>query len=343
MQQRDKEILNKYIHGQASVDEQARVERMCIAEDIFGLKEYVKSDWYACVNSEEIIDKDLTSVLDKVYHEIYLKENVKKQLLSRKLYRWYSTAAAFLLVPLFVLGSIYILKLSKANQRISEIVSNVSVVSPLGTRTLFELPDGSEVVLNGGSTLEYRIPFSNNRDVKLMGEAYFDVKHDENHPFMVSTNKINVKVLGTRFNLIATQDNSITEVILEQGKIECLIGQKEIQMKPNERLSLDGDKLLKTEVDAMKYTAWRNGELIFRGDGMQEVANRISRWYNVEVEVIGEELASYVFRATFRDDSLEEVLHLLKLSSPIDYKIKERVKQADGSFSKKKVTIYKKK
>lgn len=341
MLKKEKEILNKYIDNTANVNEQAKAEAM-LREEKKGIKDYMASDWKEYLDSDEDIEKDLSGILDKVHHTIHLNDNEKKITLTRRLYKWYSAAAAIIIIPLMLAGITSVIKLEDANKLLSENTSTVFIESPKGSRISFNLPDGSEVALNGGSSLKYSVPFSNNRDVKLMGEAYFDIKHDEKHPFVVSAKEVDVRVLGTRFNVNAFPDEDLIEVILEQGKVECSIGQEEIIMKPNEQVSLIGNHIKKKYVNAKKYTAWRNGKLVFRGDSMDEVARRISRWYNVDVDVKGAELKTYSIRATFQDDPLEEVLRLLKMSSPIEYKIVARKKQADGSFSKRRVIVYKK-
>ena len=344
MHQEDTNKINKYLKGTASVDEQAKVEKLLSSgEDVNQVKEFIKNDWNEYIDSDQTEEKDLTGVLDRVHHAIQLKESKVRVSLQRKIYHWYSVAAAIIFIPLLVAGVISLFELKNANKLLSEQESAVSIISPSGGRLAFQLPDGTKGVLNGGSTLKYSIPFSNKRDVKLVGEAYFEVTHDKQHPFNVNTNMCDVEVLGTCFNVNAFPGNEMTEVILEKGKVACKFPDKKAQivLSPDERIVISGDKIEKTKVDASNYTAWRNGKLIFHGEYMQEVAQRISRWYNVDVEIVDPELSAYSFRATFVDDSLEEVLELLKLTSPIDYKIKPREKLSDDSFSKKKVIIFK--
>jgi transmembrane sensor len=93
-------------------------------------------------------------------------------------------------------------------------------------------------------------------------------------------------------------------------------------------------------IDPSKYTAWKEGKIIFRGDSMNEVARRIERWYNIEVELVDKELESFVIRGIFQDDSLEEVLHFLSMTSPIKYQIIDRPIDNSESVQKKKVLIY---
>ena len=205
----------------------------------------------------------------------------------------------------------------------------------------FELPDGSKGVLNSGSSIEYSIPFVNNRKIELTGEAYFDVEKIKNNPFSVFTSHLEVKVLGTKFNVNEHLDTKSTEVILQEGKVECLYkGQKIGTLSPHERIIIADGKVSKSKVNADKYIAWKDGKLVFRGDSMKEVARRLELWFDIDVEIADEELNSYSFRGTFENDKLEEVLRLLKLTSPFQYKIIKRKKLPNGSFSKKKVIFY---
>jgi ferric-dicitrate binding protein FerR (iron transport regulator) len=101
--------------------------------------------------------------------------------------------------------------------------------------------------------------------------------------------------------------------------------------------------LVVNSVDPSKYKGWTDGKLIFRGDNMAEVARRIERWYDVKIEMADSELNHFSFRATFDDDSLIDVLKLLSMTSPIEYKIFPRIQLQDGTYQKEKVILYKRK
>ena len=102
-------------------------------------------------------------------------------------------------------------------------------------------------------------------------------------------------------------------------------------------------KVVKNEVEVDKYISWRDGTLIFRDDSMEEVAKRLSRWFNVEIVIVDPEIQSYIYKATFRDESLLQVLNLLKMSGPINYKISQRKSLPNGEFTKQKVILMKRK
>ncbi len=97
------------------------------------------------------------------------------------------------------------------------------------------------------------------------------------------------------------------------------------------------------DTDPYRYISWKDGKLIFRNDRMIDVVQKISQYYNVELELRDEELTSYRYRATFDNESLDEILTMLKLSSPIDYYEEERSLKADGTFTKRKIVIFSKK
>jgi ferric-dicitrate binding protein FerR (iron transport regulator) len=184
--------------------------------------------------------------------------------------------------------------------------------------------------------------------IYLKGEAYFEVKSDKSRPFIVQTQTLQVKATGTKFNVQAFDNDHITEVALAEGKVAVaksgnngkLISVSEL--KPNQHLiyyNLSGTSKLNDE-DAYKYIAWKDGKLIFRNQPLNEVVKKISQLYQVDIELRGKQLQEYRYRATFQEESLNEILKLLKLSSPIDYREVARNPLPDGSFPKKKIIIF---
>lgn len=299
-------------------------------------------DSYLEENPKE--DYDLTYLLARIHHIIHKKESKKKQPVVRKVYQWYSAAAAVLLIPLIILGGLWISEYRQQKTLLVENSVESTLFAPLGSRISFSLPDGTKGWLNSGSSLEYRLPFNNNRQVVVLGEAWFDVVHDVKHPFEITTGDSKVKVLGTKFNLSAYPDEKYVEVTLEDGKVEFSTpGLKSaVVMKPNERLVFRENSVNINVTDVEKYSSWKEGKLVFRGDSMGEVARRIGRWYNVDVKLVDKGLENYSFRGTFEDDSLEEVLKFLSMTSPMKYHIVDRTQLDDNTILKRKVLLYKK-
>ena len=292
-------------------------------------------------------------ILDRLHHRIRLheEESSRKHLTKNKFFAAFAKVAAVIILPLLVY-SIYIT--SKTLKTMPLGVNQVvwqTIKTPVGMQTDFLLPDGSHVWLNAGSVFKYPVSFAKDkRQVELIGEAFFDVAKDVSHPFFVKAGKMNVEVKGTRFNVMNYLDETLTELILESGSVRLFSGDYEAQktialIKPGELAVIDNaqNQLSVNKVDIEKYTAWKEGMLIFRDDQMDEVVRKLNRWFNVEIELQCPELKEYVYTATYRDETLPQILELLKISAPIKYNIIERKRLPDNSYSKPKIVITKRK
>jgi ferric-dicitrate binding protein FerR (iron transport regulator) len=341
----DFELIEKYLRGECSREEEIVVASFFSEyEDDAALRHHIQQTWNNLV--EPIIDdQKLSHILDHLHHVIRLKEQqIQKGSVTRRIYRYYSLIAAILMIPVILAGAIWIIYLgSNISEMKQEYVRN-TIYAPLGSRISFTLPDSTKGWLNSGSELVYNLPFKSGRNVVLKGEAWFDVAHNAKSPFIVEAGIAKVKVLGTRFNVNAYPSENYVEVVLEEGKVEFSVGTNGtvVNLKPDERLVFSNNEIKVNNTDAWKYNGWKEGKLIFRGDSMLEVARRVERWYNVEVDIKDKELESYTFRGTFQDDSLEEVLKYLSMTSPIRYKISERKINDDGTYVKQKIILYKK-
>ncbi len=258
---------------------------------------------------------------------------------GHRLITWYARIAAVLLIPILVYAGI----LTHQNKKSVAVEGYAEISAPLGSRIKFNLPDGSFGWLNSGSTLKYAINFNQLREVQLTGEGYFDVKHDNAHKFLVKTKFLNVEVKGTAFNVAAYADEDQIDVTLERGSI-CLKSDRfntPVEMKPDDQISYNPGKqtLTKSNVSSQNFSAWKEGKLMLRNASLEDLARQLGRWYNVNVRVQNPQHADIRYRATFEDENLAEVLRLLKISSPLDFKIEDRVREADGSYSKQTVVL----
>ncbi len=345
MKHEDFDKIERYIKGVADDSERNHIESLFLeGKTNLYFRNCLEKDWECMIGQESSPKVDLSHLLDRIHHIIRKNETVKKQKPLQKLIRFYMKAAAILLLPLMIAGGFVYSYMSGRYQtgKAQEVTS--MIYAPMGSRVSFNLPDGTTGMLNSGSKLSYSLPFNNNRLVSLEGEAWFEVKSDEDHPFEISTGNSTIKVLGTSFNISAYPAENYVEIVLLEGKVEFLKnkGKEKVAMLPSERLIVQNEKISKSVVDPLKYNAWTEGKLVFRGDPMYEVARRIERWYNVKVNIADRELEKYSFRATFQDDKLEDVLRFLAMTSPIRYKISPRKLTSDGTYSKEEVTIYKK-
>lgn len=328
------------MRGESDENEKAYVESLFAeGNDNPWLRQYLDRDWNELAEEESSLRPDLIAVLDRVHSQMHAKRGRARTLLEV-----YMKVAAVLLLPVVALGFFWLQSHRTPAPVRSEQMAMSTIYAPQGARTTFQLPDGTRGMLNSGSSIKYSIPFTAQRKVTLEGEGWFDVAHDSSHPFEVQTKAGSIQVLGTRFNVNAYADDEFMEVVLTEGRVRFIpVGADEsVELAPDERLYFRDDRISKTTVDPTKYTAWTEGKLVFRGDPMKEVVRRLERWYHVEIELADEALEEYAFFATFQDDTLEEVMKLLSMTSPISYKITPPELAPDGSVRKRRVTIFSK-
>ncbi len=342
--QSDIDKMNRFSKGLSDAEETQYIYSLFSEnEENREFKQHIQKEFNEYLKNHPDENHYLSYLLDRIHHTLHKSENRKKQTIVKRIYRGYSIAAAVLLIPILIAGAIWFAGQNKEESVLAESPTTSTIFAPMGSRISFSLPDGTKGWLNSGSSLEYQLPFNKNRQVTILGEAWFDVAHDANHPFEVAAGNSKVKVLGTKFNLNAYPEEKYIEVVLEEGKVEFSTPRlsSNIEMKPNERLVFSKNKVtIQKTPNASKFAAWKEGKLVFRGDPMTEVARRLARWYNVTVVVGDKELEKYVFRGTFQDDTLEEVLRYLSMTSPIRYRIINRKQLDDGTIQKRKVLLH---
>ncbi|WP_153632114.1 FecR family protein [Prolixibacter sp. SD074] len=226
------------------------------------------------------------------------------------------------------------------------------ISSPPGTRSQIVLPDGSKVWLNAESTIRFPIPFSRKtRNVSLVGQAFFSVQKTPEVPFIVKADNVQVKVLGTEFDVNAYPDMTKVGVVLARGKISLTTqnqdhtSSKSVILHPGERavVGRQSGEVQLSKGDINKYIAWHNGRLVFDETPMKEVARQLELWYGIKVIIKDPEILNYHFSTTFENESLYQVLELLKLSSPIDIDYQNaHYDRGEKSYTKSIVYIKKK-
>ncbi|MBN1819712.1 MAG: DUF4974 domain-containing protein [Prolixibacteraceae bacterium] len=336
------ENYNRYKKGNYSKDDfEALKKAMQDKKGRTQLDVFMREDWLELNNTDVKFEKDLQYILHKIHYIINDEKPEKYQLLRRLWYNYSRIAAVLLIAAIVTIIILY--KNDKNSAILRNEIAYSEIHTPLGSRSKFHLPDGTTGWLNTGSVLKYQIPFKNNRHVLLNGEAFFDVVHDEKSPFTVEFSGMNVHVLGTSFNVMAFEDDAVSEVILVKGKVEITdkAGKFSTKLDFDQKFSLDKNQRSAQieNIDAQNYVAWKEGKLIFRNEPLPEVAKRLGRWYNVEFVIKDKELNDIRYRATFVDEQLSEILRLLSLSAPISYKIEDRIMNNDNEFLKKKVIL----
>jgi ferric-dicitrate binding protein FerR (iron transport regulator) len=338
----DYKILKKFAGGKYSLNDFRLVSRWF--DDINSeveLKYAIQKHWDEFSTADTGSEKNLSLVLNNLKEQIeFGKPAVSFRI---KFQQFYFRAAAILLLPL-VLYSLY----STFNVfPASEQTSSIEIFSPQGARTHFLLPDGTQGWLNSGSSLRYASNFDKKRNVSLTGEAWFEVVHNEKKPFVVRTPNLDVRVLGTKFNVAAFPEENITEVVLQEGKVKVDGNEKAFtaEMEPNEKFTYDKKKMegfIQT-VNSVQFSAWKDGLLVFRNEPLADVLKRIGRWYNVNILLTDPDLAKFKYRATFKDEPLEEVIRLISLTAPIEYSFDTRKPDENDTFKKRSIIIRRKK
>ena len=202
----------------------------------------------------------------------------------------------------------------------------IEMVNPMGMRSSVVLSDGTKVILNAGTTLSYPTAFvSGQREVKVNGEAFFEVSHDKEHPFIVSAENVKVKVLGTKFNVKAYDDDNDIEVTLAEGKVGVGLDTKNlIQIMPGQQIKYmkTSHRFIKREVRLQSYTAWVCGKFYFTNYPLEKIAKQLERSFNVRIHILGNDLRNAAFTGDFvRGENIDQILRVMTANRPIKYEI----------------------
>lgn len=338
----DEYILIKYIEGTLPDDERAQVD-----------------DWVAASpENAKLLEQvyftlqvtDRVRVMESVDPEMALvrfKSKIRKQNKKVSLHRslqMLQRVAAVLFIPVLVLSAYLFMQIGQEKVRMVEVRTNPGVVST------FDLPDGSKVWLNAGSSLKYPKNFwPECRQVELTGQGYFEVAKNPEKPFIVKVDPAySVEVLGTRFDVSAYKDDEFVSTTLVEGSVQLNItqaggGVTHQLLKPDERAEFTrvGSKLYITSVNADNNTAWRNGEIIFKNQPMSRVLKALTRHYNVRFDVKDKEVLEAVITARFKDEQLPQVMEYLKLASNVKFKISKPTITADSRLEMSVIEISK--
>ena len=322
-------LLRRFFSNKYSRNDYLELKELLLIQDT-DLETLMESHWNEFNQEEPRKKTDLSELLVLLNHEI--DEKPKTQF-GKKLYVNFSRIAAILILPLLLaLGILYF----QFNQYLNQKEVYVEVSSPAGSRTTLNLPDGSTVWLNGESSISYPAVFNENRQVNIQGEAFFKVHSDLEHPFLVGAKDIYVKATGTQFNVSAYDDDPEISVILKEGKV-AVLDKSQSKLKEMESgyqlcyhestSSIDYKK-----INATSYSGWIDGKLIFENANMEEVVDRIERWYGVDIEIVDKELLKLHFKATFINESIEGALKLLQSTATFNYRFAKREAREDGSL-----------
>lgn len=318
------QVIKHFFHHEVSDEITQRVyKRMTLSIDD---KERDKAflDIWTELEEATCPDKQIARAFKKIDSSCQTEQKATK----RSKIHWGKVAAMWILPLMMVCASGYLFyQTAESKKELSEI-SYIQRYVPIGKREQVTLPDGSVVWLNAGSLLIYPSTFlSDNRDVYLSGEGFFEVEKDKEHPFIVSTNHLRLKVLGTTFNVSAYPDNEQIKATLETGLLEVAIKKQDrlYRLRPNEQLvyTPTTNTVEYHKVEAVNYSDWRLGGLFFNNAPLEEVLRTLERTYGVTFHVQTSSYQDQRIRVHFnKDESIENVLKIIKILIPeVGYEI----------------------
>ena len=320
-------LIGKTISGNATSDEIKELEKWkSTAEENRrqfekSKKAWEKGDKYI---PETTLQKD-KSKLESEYNR-YLSDRIRKMSRQSFIYK----IAAILAFPVALAIGWYLFGEFQKPVQLAEQLYEIS--SPKGHVSRVKLPDGTEVWINTNSTIIYDASSfnTNKREIQLKGEAYFEVTSSVEKPFTVVTPHANIKVTGTSFNVNAYPASMLFETVLAEGKIELQLKSgttESIHVEPNQRVIFNSinKKFDIEQVEAEIFTAWRNGEIIFRDATLNDLIKELERIYDIEFHMQPANLGELRFRGMFSyNNNLIEALEKIKKSSHVDYYIQNK-------------------
>lgn len=317
---RDKieEILPRYCSGEATIEECRMVEEWIGQSD----------ENYRIVKQMYTIDQVMGTV------QMESKVDMEKALasVSRKMskapshvtwFTWVQRAAAILFIPLLIAFAIQNFTPSP-----TEVAQMIEVKTNPGMTTTVDLPDGTKVYLNSESSLTYPSFFSKDkRDVKLTGEAFFEVQKDPEHRFIVSgPHHTQIEVLGTSFNVEAFERDSFISTTLVEGKVRFAYQKNQqpatVDMKPGQKLMYDttSSQVRLVQTSGETETAWKDGKIIFQATPLPEALRMLEKRFNVTFVLSNNRLRGEAFNGSFTNQRLERILEIFKISSNIKWR-----------------------
>ena len=286
-------IIEKYLKGTASQNEIDTLRRF---------EKLAESEISHPVFKSELEKK---SIKQDIYKNVIRARRSKES----HFYKYAIAASIVIFISVFIFNNN---DNNTGNQ--TSIVKNIVKETKYGQKLEIILPDGSKAFMNSGSKIIFPEKFTDSiREITLEGEAFFDVVKDINRPFIITSNNLKTKVLGTTFNVEAYTDEKDIKVTLATGKVSIEAEGKKAILIPSEQVVFNkqDSKITTRKVDVNKYLDWKNGVLRFENVTLGEAANKLEKWYNVTIDFESEGLNNCVFTGSFKNEELKTVLESL--------------------------------
>ena len=311
----------RQLNGEASPEEVDSFSNWLLENpENFDLFIEIKKIWEADMRKE--IKFDSQNARNRINKTVKIQK--KKEFVLNNLQR----IAAAVVIIASLAGLTFYYTLDDINVRIAEatIVNQITKSSNAGEQLRLTLPDGSIVLLNAQSSIQFPERFDkNSRQVVLEGEAFFDVTKDPNRPFIVKTRNLNTTVLGTSFNIRAFKGKeSFVTVSTGKVKVENLDSKEhlQVQLLPNEQVVVNpnADEFNVNEVNAKNYITWTFGCLKFNNEDLEDVASELERWFDVKITLENINSSNLKVNGSFKEKKLYNILDGLCYMYDLEYK-----------------------
>lgn len=302
-----RQLLQKQIEGRLDKADLPTFKSLLQKENEEELEHSLEQLW-----AEYEADGKRHSSFGRIRNQLYRMIHKEKRV---RLYHTVFRYAAVIVVPLLMMLGVY--HFTRTNT-IREFTSHeYTIETASGERSRVVLPDGTHVLISNNTRLTYPASFGKQgRKVKLTGEAFFEVSANKELPFIIQSEKAQVKVLGTVFNVYAYPDEPFFEVTLQTGSVEVTSDKypkAPLVLKPNEkaRMNYIDGVLVKEKTDLRVETAWMRGDLFFRSESLLQMFKKIERFYGVNITYTGE-LPTETFTGGYRETDILQVLNNLQ-------------------------------
>ncbi len=307
------QLLEQFFNGSITKQEVKQLLEE-LKNDAFE-KEWMKDQWE---QAPEMMNKAVQK---------QIMSNIKADIVPTRTFKmkqWLAVAASLLLVLTTSLSG-YLLY----DAQNKKLAGDMTVTVEKGQKVALTLPDKSRVWVNSGSTLTYGSRFNKHeRIIELNGEAYFEVAKNKNAPFIVESNGFSVEALGTTFDVKAYADEKQISTVLMEGKVEVGDALNKINLTPNQKVTYNREtkSMQKSDVtDGVMYADWRYNKLTFSSETFENIASVLERNYNVKFVFEAQSLKKYRYSGSIGNTSLESLLQIFAMTSPISYHMKDSI------------------
>ncbi len=325
----NKELIDRFYNGECTEKEVHEIMNWMHSDlSEVQLSKEVETNWQDA-DSEKQQGKgwDIDLISTKILHKIFEETNLKTN--SRVKVRRWIAAAIFIII--FSTGTYFVINNYDQHKATNESIAFITKQNPKGQKSRVFLPDGSVVWLNSESELTYPERFNeSNRQINLVGEAFFEVTKDHHKPFIVNAGNTATRVLGTKFNVEAYPEISNVIITLEEGKVivdQTINGNKNsLSIQPGEGViaSQTETKMRKFDYDPLQHLAWKDGVLHFHKADIMTVIKSLERWYGVNIIIHNFKKDDWSFTGSFRNEYLSNVLMNLSYTKEFSYEIDDK-------------------